>query len=123
MTTRVLIDMSLSPSFHAVFERHGVDAIHWMHAGDPKATDARIMAWGRANDRIVPTNDLDFATILETTGAQKPSVVRVRAADVRPDAIGGHLVECLQRFGTELEQGAIVVVEKDRMRVRVLPLA
>lgn len=39
MSVRVLIDMSLSPSWAPVLQRRGWPAVHWSTVGDPRATD------------------------------------------------------------------------------------
>jgi predicted nuclease of predicted toxin-antitoxin system len=47
MTLRLLIDMNLSIEWVAALAQHGYDAVHWSAVGDPKATDAEIMARAR----------------------------------------------------------------------------
>ncbi len=39
------------------------------------------------------THDLDFSAILAATQDAKPSVVQIRAADVRPETVGPVLIE------------------------------
>jgi predicted nuclease of predicted toxin-antitoxin system len=42
------------------------------------ASDADIMAWAKARDWCVITNDLDFSAILAATHADGPSIVQIR---------------------------------------------
>ena len=42
------------------------------------------MAWARENRYIVFTNDLDYGALLFATAAASPSVIQIRAEDIRP---------------------------------------
>ena len=75
------------------------------------------------NDYAVLTNDLDFAAILASTHHKKPSVVQIRAEDLDPSVIGTQIVAALQRVQKDLDAGALLTVETDRKRLRVLPFA
>lgn len=80
------------------------------------------MSWARTESRVVLTNDLDFGHILALTHANGPSVVLVRGPKVLPTQIGDTVVECLKTYQQELEQGALIVIDYQRQRVRVLPI-
>jgi len=86
------------------------------------APDHEIMAFARDNGYVVFTNDLDFSTLLAATNDEKPSVVQVRAENLRPEAIGKEVIAALQQMKTELNEGALVTVDPKRTRLRVLPL-
>ena len=80
------------------------------------------MAYARANDCVVLTNDLDFSAILAATHGDKPSVVQIRADNVSPDVIGKQVVFALRQMFTELKEGALFTVHPNHTRLRVLPL-
>ena len=80
------------------------------------------MAYAAEHGLIVFTHDLDFGAILAGTHGEKPSVVLLRSQDVSPTTAGPAIVAALQEAQASLEIGAIVVVEADRRRVRLLPL-
>lgn len=80
------------------------------------------MAYARTNDWIVITHDLDFGAILAATRGEKPSVVQIRAEDINPDVIGLQIVAALRQMADELEAGALLTVDSNRTRLRVLPL-
>lgn len=80
------------------------------------------MAYAKANEYIVITHDLDFSTILAATHGEKPSVVQIRANDVNPDVIGKQVIAVLQQLSTDLDDGALLTVDTNRTRVRLLPL-
>jgi predicted nuclease of predicted toxin-antitoxin system len=91
--------------------------------GDSKATDALIMSVAAERGAGVLTNDLDFGSILAATGTTGPSVIQIRAADLRPTALGDLLLLAIERVPEELASGALVTLEPDRTRLRVLPLS
>lgn len=77
-----------------------------------------------AQDRgaVVLTNDLDFGAMLASSGAEGPSVIQIRAADLRPQALAPILVETIQPQSSELTSGVLVTLESARKRVRLLAL-
>jgi predicted nuclease of predicted toxin-antitoxin system len=119
---KLVFDMNLSPNWLAWLMPHGFDAVHWESIGASNASDETIMNWARAESRIVVTNDLDFGQILALTHANGPSVVLIRGPKVLPSQIGDVVVECLKTYEQELEQGALIVIDHQRQRVRVLPI-
>ncbi|SBT07665.1 conserved hypothetical protein [Candidatus Accumulibacter aalborgensis] len=53
---------------------------------------------------------------------EKPSVVQIRAEDVSPNAIGKQVIVALLQMAAELEEGALLTIDPNRTRLRVLPL-
>ncbi len=80
------------------------------------------MAWADARGYIVFTHDLDFGTLLAATQAESPSVIQVRARDILPENLEPVIVEVLRQFESQLESGALIIVDEARSRVRILPL-
>ncbi|MEO6437253.1 MAG: DUF5615 family PIN-like protein [Tepidisphaeraceae bacterium] len=118
----VLIDMNLSPDWVGVLCGAGHQAVHWSAVGNPDATDETIFYWAQTHDFVVFTHDLDFGALLAATGAATPSVMQLRTQDTFPDTVGALLLSALQTFEMELRQGALIVVDTRRSRVRVLPI-
>ena len=112
--------MDLSPRRIAAFREAGHDAVHRTSVGAPDAPDDAILSWARNEDRIVFTSDLDFGTLLATTGATKPSVVQLRTGANLPSRIGALVRQVLQETEADLLRGALVTVEDDRVRLRPL---
>src|SRR4051812_45118175 len=110
--------MNLSPDWVSVLGKHGHDAVHWQSIGDPRASDAAIMAWAKINDYVVFTHDLDFGTALALTHDDGPSVLQVRTKDVLPDAIEEIVVAAFRQHDADLVSGALVVVDESKRRVR-----
>lgn len=71
-------------------------------------------------DRI--THDLDFGTALALTHATVPSVLQVRGQNVLPRHMGPLVISTIRQHADALAAGALVVVEEEKSRVRVLPL-
>jgi predicted nuclease of predicted toxin-antitoxin system len=118
---KIVIDMNLSPDWVKVLENAGWQTVHWSTVGDIRAADAVIMSWARENDFIVFTHDLDFGVLLALTQAESPSVIQVRTQDVFPEVLGAQLVKVLKEHQSVLEKGALLTVDEEKSRVRILP--
>jgi len=119
---KLLIDMNLSPRWVKTLAEAEIEASHWSSLGPVNASDADIMSFARTHGYVVLTHDLDFSAILAATQDAKPSVVQIRAADVRPETAGPVLIEALRQMTSQLEEGALLTVDPARARMRVLPL-
>lgn len=80
------------------------------------------MEWAAANDHVVVTHDLDFAALLVASRALRPSVVQVRSDDLSFERIGRSVVAALRQTRDDLLRGALVSVDVQRARLRLLPL-
>ena len=119
---KLIVDMNLSPRWVELLNKARFDAAHWSTLGPTNATDVQIMSFAREHDYVVLTHDLDFSAILAATHEMKPSVVQIRSENVSPEAIGHPVIAALHGMAAELERGALVSVEPNRARLRVLPL-
>ncbi len=84
--------------------------------------DQVIMSYAPTNGYIVFTNDLDFGTLLAIAKSQLPSVVQVRNQDLLPAAIGDVVILALRQVEQQLESGALVTIDRSRLRIRILPI-
>jgi predicted nuclease of predicted toxin-antitoxin system len=119
---KLIVDMNLSPRWIGLLTDAGIEAAHWSTLGAKNAPDSEIMAYAKATDSVVLTHDLDFGAMLAATHGEKPSVVQIRAEDVSPDVIGAQVITALRQMASELEEGALVTIDPNRTRLRVLPL-
>ena len=122
MSVQLVVDMNLSVEWIALLAASGWSALHWSAVGDPRADDADIMEWARANRYVVFTHDLDFGTTLALTHAAGPSVLQIRGEDVLPEHMGPMVLAALRKHDEALAEGALVVVDEKKSRVRVLPI-
>lgn len=119
---KILIDMNLSPDWTAAFSAAKIESVHWSTVGDPRAEDTEIIKYALTNGYVVFTHDLDFGTILALTHAAGPSVIQVRTQDIFPSHLGNTLISVIRDNESVLGQGALIVVDEARARVRILPL-
>jgi predicted nuclease of predicted toxin-antitoxin system len=119
---KILIDMNLPPQWVDLFKQQGWQALHWSSVGDKHATDQFIMNWAKANSFVVFTHDLDFGAILAATQTKSPSVIQIRAQDIMPQSLGKRMIQILSQFESVLKNGALIIVDENSHRVRILPL-
>lgn len=119
---KVLLDVNLSPDWCEFLSRYDVEAIHWSEVGHTQAPDHEIIAYALEFGYIILTQDLDYGTILALTGAERPSVIQVRPGRVHPDNLGLRVAAALRHLETELHQGALITIERDRTRLKLLPI-
>ena len=118
---KIVIDMNLSPDWVGFLADANIQAVHWSTIGNPSAPDSVIMAWATEHKHVVFTHDLDFGSLLAVTKAKAPSVLQIRSQDTFPEAIGELVVSALHQCQTALELGALVTVDVNKTRVRLLP--
>jgi predicted nuclease of predicted toxin-antitoxin system len=114
--------MNLSPSWQAFFQDHGIDAVHWSAIGAQNAPDSEIMEWARSEGCVVFTHDLDFGMLLAHSKGGRPSVIQVRTQDVSPGQLGSVVVRAIQAHSEALENGALLTIDANKSRVRILPI-
>ncbi|MDA1117963.1 MAG: DUF5615 family PIN-like protein [Proteobacteria bacterium] len=119
---KVLVDMNLSPRWAAEFRSRGFESVHWSQVGAATAPDEEILQWCAAHSHILFTHDLDFGAILAASKGINPSVMQLRTENVVPEAMLDRVTAALRQLASELAQGALVTIEPDRHRVRLLPL-
>jgi predicted nuclease of predicted toxin-antitoxin system len=103
-------------------ECDGIDVVHWSDIGATDAKDAEIMAFAKRENFVVLTYDLDFSAILAATQGEKPSVVQIRVRNLASEAISEPILSALRQMEKELEKGALLTIDLNRTRLRLLPL-
>ena len=111
-----------SPVLAEQLREHGFDAVHWSSIGNFRATDCELLAWAKQHAAIVVTHDLDFGAILAATNADAPSVLQIRTQLITPFDLTAKIVAALNTFAAELEKGALISVDENRARARILPV-
>jgi predicted nuclease of predicted toxin-antitoxin system len=119
---KLLIDMNLSPSWVSFLSDAGFESIHWSTVGEPSAPDTQIMDYAGRHGMIVFTHDLDFGALLADRMSRQPSVFQIRTQDVLPAAMGDIVLRVLRATSAQLEDGALVTVDLNRHRIRLLPI-
>ena len=120
---KIVLDMNFSPRWVDILKAAGHECIHWSEIGRPNAPDREILKWAKSNGFMVFTHDLDFGAILAATNAEAPSVLQLRAQDISPNRIGKEIIQVLKQFEDMLNRGALVSIDRERARARILPLS
>ena len=120
---RFLIDNALSPVVAIELNRAGHDAVHVRDLGMQAASDEETFDRARTEERVVVSADTDFGTLLAARKEISPSVILFRhGSQHRPADQAALLKNNLPQLVSALEDGSIVVIEPDRIRIRALPL-
>lgn len=71
---------------------------------------------------FVLTFDLDFSAILSATHETKPSIMQIRASVLHAELAAELISTALSQYETDLEKGAILSIDINKARLRLLPL-
>jgi len=118
-----LIDNALSPRVAIGLRASGHDAVHVLDYGMHAATDDAVFERAGLESRVVVSADTDFGTLLALRESTSPSVILLRGASLRrADDQVALILRALPSIDVALRHGAIVVLERHRLRLRNLPI-
>lgn len=117
---KFLLDANLSPRTATHLRLTGFDVEHLRDRGIQTAEDVVVLRFAREHGFVLISEDTDFGELLARERASAPSFVPLRPQT--PDEYAVLLADNLPGVHDELAQGAIVVIARDRLRVRTLPL-
>ena len=119
---KFLLDQNQSHRIKEFLVAAGHDVVHVCDVGLSGASDPELMAFDVDEDLVVVSGDTDFGDLLAASNAAKPSVVLFRRQEGRrAHEIAALLLANLEAVGVDLARGAVVVLDQDRVRVRLLP--
>lgn len=120
---KFLLDENVSPLLVDLLTAGGHDATHVRDLGRSGATDETLFALAAAQKLVIISADTDFGDLLARTNAAGPSVILLRRQSSRRAAqIAALLLANLDTVSDDLDAGAIVVFDEDRIRIRSLPI-
>lgn len=119
---KFLADMGISPKAVSHLNQQGHDAVHLIDENLHRLPDPDILSKSRSEGRILLTHDLDFGELMAASGTRLPSVIIFRLGNMAAANVNRHLDLILEQYAEELEQGAILSITENRVRIRRLPI-
>lgn len=119
---RFLADMGVDIRVVRWLRQNGHDAKHLRDEGLHRIPNGEIFVKAISENRVIVTFDLDFGEIVALSQGEKASVILLRLHNTRTSHLIKRLATVLADATEALEQGAVVVVEESRHRIRYLPL-
>lgn len=119
---KFLLDMGVDVRVGTWLREHGHDSVHLRDQGLQRLPNGEIFTKAISESRIILTFDLDFGEIAALARGRKASVVVFRLHNTRTVHVLERLASVLADCSGVLEEGAVVVVEENRHRVRSLPV-
>jgi predicted nuclease of predicted toxin-antitoxin system len=119
---KFLADMGVSMTVIQALREQDYDAIHLREQRLQRLPDPTILIKAKQENRIILTFDLDFSELLAINRENLPSVVIFRLQKTIPRFVADRLLESLPLYKENLTQGAILIIEDSRYRLRHLPI-
>lgn len=116
-TLRLLADENLSPGVVAWLRNRGFDVLDVKEQGWQGEDDSTLMERALSEERFVLTYDRDFGYLAINRGQPCHGIVYLRPALLGPT----HVIALLERLldlDRELEPGDLIVVDRNKVRIR-----
>jgi predicted nuclease of predicted toxin-antitoxin system len=114
--------MPLSPALANWLNGEGHDAVHVASVGLHRATDSEIIARAVDDSRTIITADLDYPRLLALARAEGPSLILFRGGDWSEAELAARMQQILGSLGEADVARSVLVVTRDRVRRRRLPI-
>lgn len=120
---KFLLDENQSPLIADLLAEAGHDTVHVRDINLRTSSDEKVLVAARNSGRVVISGDTDFGELLAASNADGPSVVLLRRQQQRrAREIAALILVNLEHIAADLESGAVVVLDDERIRIRSLPL-
>ena len=114
--------MPLSPALAVWLREQGYDAVHAAELGLNRAPDIEIIARAKQDGRTIITIDLDYPRLLALARTTEPSLILFRDGDWSEADVIVRMREILRALTAVDIAQSIIVVDRDRVRRRRLPI-
>ena len=112
---RLLLDSCMSGKIKDELTTAGHDVV-WTGDWVEDPGDDEILAYGLREGRILITLDKDFGEMAVVYRLQHAGIIRLSGSSVKKHTL--ICLQVLQLYGDELQAGAIVTAEPNRVRIR-----
>lgn len=119
---KFLIDMPLSPQMALWLQQKGHDALHAFERGLDRTADSIILEIARREQRVVITADLDYPRLLAFSHDDGPGLILFRGGNYSEQESLERLARVLEILPSEDLPRSLIVVDKERIRRRWLPI-
>lgn len=118
---KLLVDRCVRLTTVQALRNDGHD-VEWVVEWEGNPDDEAVLAQAVADDRIVVTADKDFGEQVVRHGLAHKGVVLIRSYSYLREE-HEFVCDALVRWSAALEQGSLLVVERERVRVSARPPA
>jgi predicted nuclease of predicted toxin-antitoxin system len=119
---RFLIDMPLSTALTSWLTKRGHEAVHAQDLKLERASDKEILDIAIQMNSIIITADLDYPRMLANAKEECPGLILLRGGNYSNQEVIDRLKRVLEIVPAEDIKNSIIVIDKDRIRRRSLPI-
>jgi Uncharacterized protein conserved in bacteria len=119
---KFLLNENIPPSLSNRLKSLGYESIHIYDCGLTGKSDEAVIQFALMQGYIIITHDLDYSRIISLSGKPKPSVITIRQRVVSGEIIFESLRQLLPKVSDILISGALISVDQEVVRYRLLPL-
>ncbi len=117
-----LLDVGISPTLGILLESEGHGFRYLPDYFSNKTPDSSILEIALEAGEVIITHDLDFGKLLAFSKQNQPSVILFRIHHINPIIFYERLIKSWEYIEEPLAQGALIVIENESIRVRMLPI-
>jgi predicted nuclease of predicted toxin-antitoxin system len=122
LSPNLLADLHISPKTVETLRQAGYAISRVTDHLPPIASDRQILQLAERLEATILTQDLDFSALVAKSGKTFPSVVSLRVGNASPQRVSRLLLTLLPTVEGELQEGAIISVDDEGVRIRLLPI-
>jgi predicted nuclease of predicted toxin-antitoxin system len=115
---KFLVDADLPNSLITFLKSHGYDTLSVREIFPPATPDDKVYQFAKEGNRILVTRDKDFTNILLYPPEENFAIIVFRTHLVPYDEMFTLLNDFLQRIPTAELLGSLVIIQKNRIRIR-----
>ena len=119
---RLMADMNISPQTVSALQQQGWDIIRVPDVLPANTSDEEILNFCRQENRAIVSFDLDFSMLVALSGGDRPSLITLRLSSTNPEVVTQRLLEVVPQIEAELQQGSVVKIGNETVRIRRLPI-